>query len=213
MPKRLNNGQRHAISALFIQGWSKKKIYRELKVDMKTVARWTKRNTYTDNARNSLLISDRLKRKLKISVKKGSSIRKTAKNFLISPSTVWKYIRKSKRNPKGIFPYKAKRKLRLSISQKQKRLEYIKKLGYSNQTRLLNNLKKKIIYDEKPFELEGCPNRQNTRFWNEHADIPERYYVKEKHPTTVHCFAAVSFFGKSQLRWYLKDRVGRKGNS
>ena len=97
MPKRLSSGQRNAISksALALQGWSKKKISSELKVDMKTVARWTKRDTYNDKPRNSLLISDRLKRKLKISVKKGSSIRKTAKNFLMSPSTVWKSVRKS----------------------------------------------------------------------------------------------------------------------
>ena len=120
-------------------------------------------------------------------------------------------LESQKRNPQGIFPYKAKRRIRLTVSQKKKRLDCIKKLGYSNKTRLLNKLKKKIIYDEKHFELESFPNRQNTRFWNQNADIPGRYYIQEKHPNKIHCFATVSFFGKSKLRWYVNERIGRRG--
>src|SRR4051794_6467293 len=116
------------------------------------MSRWVNVTTYTDKPRNTLLMSDRLKRKLKISLKKGTSIRKIAKNLSISPDTVWKSVRKSKLNQQGIFPYKVKRKIRLSVSQKKKRVEYIENLGYSNRTRFLNKLKKKLIYDEKPFE-------------------------------------------------------------
>src|SRR5437016_3041541 len=128
MPKRLSTGQRHAIRALGLQGWSKKRISSELKVHKNTVAKWIKTYTYTDKPRNHLSISERLKRRFVATVKKGSSIRRTARKFSVSPTTIWKSIRKSKRNPKGIFPYKVKRKLRLSKSQK--RLDYIKKLRY-----------------------------------------------------------------------------------
>src|SRR5689334_16931797 len=103
MPKRISIGKRHSIHTLAVEGWPKKKISRELKIDRKVVARWFNDTTYIDKPRNYLLTSDRLKRKLRLSLEKRSSMAKTAKNFSISVNHVWKSVRKSKNNPQGVF--------------------------------------------------------------------------------------------------------------
>jgi hypothetical protein len=69
----------------------------------------------------------------------------------------------------------------------------------------MRNLKKKLVYDEKKFELGIAPNRQNTRYWREKGHADDVYYIADAHAASAHVFAAVSYYSKSQLRWYVEE--------
>ena len=130
--------------------------------------------------------------------------------YSCSHETVRKLVRRSASNPNGIYPYKTQKKMRITGKQKQKRLNYLNALP-SNRHALMLRLKRRIIYDEKPFELGKQPNRQNCRQWRESAgDVDE--FPNDKYPTKIHVMAAVSYYGKSKLHWYLKKSKFVKGN-
>ncbi len=95
------------------------------------------------------------------------------------------------------IPYKSKLVCRLTDHQKQQRLGYLLNMP-SNPWRLLNYLKKRIVYDEKLFVLECPPNRQNVRYWGKDASS-ERYYRMDKNKNKTMVITAVSYFTKSDL--------------
>ncbi len=77
---------------------------------------------------------------------------------------------------------------------------------------LLQYLKKKIMYDEKSFEIENMGNKQNSRKWMKNADISQTGVVVHHHPNKINVFAAVSFTGKSKLWWFVSSSREKKVN-
>lgn len=205
--QRLTTNTRATIWSLYNQsGWSVKKIQRELHVSRNSVRKWIKRKNLNDLPRNKKNMSHREHSRMKKLLKNGNSVRQTAKVLSRSSSYVYGKIRRSKVNPTGLYPYKPKRKLRMKKKHKQKRLNFILKRKITH-----SKLKKTVFADEKPFELGKPPNSQNVRFWKENGDIAKRYYEKDKHSTVVHCFAAISYHGKSKIRWYVKENIIKQG--
>lgn len=212
MPKRLSKRLRCTIQELYAKGWSINKISDELKKSKKTIRRWTKRDDAKDKSRN-IKVDERKKRIIISSLKKGGSTRSVGKEEGLSHTTVLKHARRNKFNKNGVFPYKPKKVLKITQQQQQKRINYIKKFDFNNQTRLRNQLKKRIYYDEKPWEIEKIPNQQNTRYWSTNKNIKQREFIKYKHPTIINMFAAISYYKKSSIKFYVKPRVISRGKN
>jgi transposase-like protein len=202
MPGRVSESLRQTIYCMYNRlGYSIRKIANETQLDRKVVRRWIERPNSRDKARNCLNLSDRRQQMLKRSLKINNSIRKTAIENSISYSSVRKYCRRTASNKTGLFPYKPIKKLRMVSKHVEKRTKFVnrRRLTYAK-------LKKTIFADEKPFMLGTIPNKQNCRFWNEHGQVYEREFIVDKNPTTIHCFAAISWYKKSKLRWYLREK-------
>ena len=83
-------------------------------------------------------------------------------------------------------------------------------MPHKNHNRLLSRLKRKIIYDEKPFELGASPNRQSHRKWavsREQADT----CPMDEHPSKLMVMAAVGWDLKSDLYFYVEEGEYVKG--
>jgi hypothetical protein len=211
MPPRITLGQRQAIKALYNRGWGIYKIAQSLKLGYKTVKLWANRTTMTDKPRNMKPISLRTLHKMKKDLIATKSLRKTAKRHGYSHEFIRKKLRRSAANPHGLYPYKSQQVLRLSKSQKEKRINYIKTMPYDNATELLSRLKRKVIYDEKPFELGHPPNKQTNRQWSYNTDDLDTYPM-DKNPNKIHVMASITYFNKSKLFWYLEEDTYKKGN-
>ena len=73
----------------------------------------------------------------------------------------------------------------------------------------------KRLYDEKPFQLFKPPNHQNNRYWSENAAGVKnaRVFKVPKFPTTIHTFTAISYYGKSEIRFYVEEQKILKGKN
>ena len=222
MPKNKKNSQRtssetrSAIIALKKNNptWTRAKVARILKISWQVVNTWWDRESVVDKPSNQVLLTPRTKRLLKFTVKKGTSIREAAKNFKISSSKVYKEIRRSKNNPTGLFPYKVKKIPCVNKIQKKQRKNYLQKFP-TNKKEFEKVYRKRIIYDEKPFQLFKPPNHQNNRLWSENAEGVKnaRVYKVPKGPSKIHIFAAISYYGKSEIRFYVEEQKILKGKN
>lgn len=69
-----------------------------------------------------------------------------------------------------------------------------------------------VFVDEKPFELNGNLNSQNTRSWKKRSEKHTVPIIKqEKHNTIVHSICGVSWQGKTDVRFYVKERNKKRG--
>ena len=89
-------------------------------------------------------------------------------------------------------------------------MEYIMTMPYNNHNRLLRRLKRKIIYDEKPFELGAPPNIQNHRKWAVSRDQADTYPM-DKHPSKLMVMEAIGWDVKSDLFFYVEEGYYVKG--
>ena len=210
MPPRTPLRDRYAILALKDRGWSIRKIANEMNLRYQVVERWYNRETVNDIPRTGKYVSDREVRAMGRSLQKTESLRTTGKEFGHSHEFVRQKVRRSAANPHGLFPYKPIKVLRLTIGQKRKRKEYINTMPWKNHNRLLSRLKRKIIYDEKPFELGAPPNRQNHRKWAKSREQAEKYPM-DKHPSKLMVMAAVGWDVKSDLYFYVVEGEYVKG--
>lgn len=202
MPKRVSQGVRHTVQTLSQSGMSQRRIMQTIGVSRNTVKRWMKRDTVKDKVRNSIVNTQQQKGVMKRVLKRTKSLRETGKRLGISPSTVYKYTRRSSDNRNGVFPYKQRPRLRFTDNQLTQRREYCEGLPRSDRG-ILTHVKKLIFYDEKPMYLEKGVNRQNNRIWNETpiTDL-SLFNFKDKHPTVIHFFTCISYYEKGTLRWY-----------
>ena len=86
------------------------------------------------------------------------------------------------------------------------------RLNYCSYWKNKINIQQTIFVDEKPFELECIPNRQNTRFYAHRSkknEIP--CVMTEKHSTSLHTFCAINWYGKSEVRFYINDVPKKRG--
>jgi transposase len=208
---RLTISQRIQIKSLRLQGWSMRDIANHMQCNIKAVQRWSQRNFQNMNDKTRRCKSKftlKFKKNILASMKRNNSLRKTANQYNISHSSVYKMVRRNAKNPAGLFPYKPKKSLRLTNVHRQKRLKWCSKFKPTNST-----LKKLICCDEKPFELQSVPNVQNTRFWSNNSNVIEdqRLFLQDKHPTVVHMFAAINWYGKSAIKWFLEEKENKKG--
>ena len=210
MPARTPIRDRYAIIALKHRGWGIAKIAKELKMYYHTVELWYNRGTVEDKPRTAKYVSEREIRAMGRDLKKTESLRITGKGYGHSHEFVRKKVRRSAANPHGLYPYKPIKMLRLTIGQKRKRKEYIMTMPYTNHNRLLSRLKRKIIYDEKPFELGAPPNPQNHRKWAVSRDQADTYPM-DKHPSKLMVMAAVGWAVKSDLYFYVVEGQYVKG--
>src|SRR5438045_1392783 len=93
-----------------------------------------------------------------------------------------------------------KKTILISANQKIKRLDYCRKWLK------LIKLENVTFVDEKPLELFKIPNAQNTRYYRKKSEkntIP--VYAQTKHPTILHTFACVNWWGKSDIRFYIDN--------
>ena len=72
-----------------------------------------KRENSLDKPRKTIEMDSFRLRYIKRTLKRNQSIRnrKTAAEHSISRASVWRYCRKSNKNPDGLFPYKPKKKI------------------------------------------------------------------------------------------------------
>lgn len=202
MPKRTSPETRSAIRALFKKGWTKSKISSELEVDWKTVDRWVKSSTLSDKPRRVVKISPQKVGVFRRQLKSGQSLRRVGRKSGVSHETVRKRVRKSKSNPTGLFPYKNQYTLRLTQKQRVIRQEYCDTFPNTDRA-ILNRVKKRVFYDEKPFYLGQMMNKQNNRIWTDSkSDVKSKRVVKDKNPTMVHSFATISYNQKSDLFFF-----------
>ena len=117
---------------------------------------------------------------------------------------IWQKVRRCASNPNGLYPYKAIKVLRLTIGQKAKRVAYIETMPYANPRSLLRRLQRKLIYDEKPFELGHPPNIQNNRSWSVSYEQSEKYPM-DKHPSKLMILAGISYWNRSKLFFYIEE--------
>ena len=77
----------------------------------------------------------------------------------------------------------------------------------------MQRLKRKIYYDQKPFILGKPPNKQNNRSWgkSKEAVANRRTFPMDQNPATIHCLAAISWFGKAKLYWYMIKTKYKQG--
>jgi transposase len=209
---RISKEKKIIIQSLYHQKFAIREISRRLKISRKCVKTWIKRplGEVKEKPRRVIKVSCRKLRAIKkdIAVPNSMSIRKASLKHKISSSSVYKLIRKSKENNNGLIPFKSVKKINVSA------LQQIKRVNFANElTKITNWHKKIVIYDEKPFELEKTPNKQNNRYWASNKQIADQYRVfrQDKHPTKVFCFASISWHGKSNIRWYVQERLNRNG--
>lgn len=73
------------------------------------------------------------------------------------------------------------------------------------------NVKKFTFIDEKPFEIGGVPNKQNTRVYKKQSQRHTIPNIKtEKFNTKIHTFCAINWKGKSKVRFYIKNIKKKK---
>ncbi len=208
---RINSEVRNTIHYLFNEKkWTVRKISRFVNVSRKSVRRWAHRNSTTDLPRNVKKVTKRTKKKILCDVKKGCGISQIAESHQMSKSKIYKILRRSNENKEGLFPYKSLPICKLDTRQQQLRLQFLKKMPQTPY-RLLEFLKRRIIYDEKIFQLQSSPNKQNQRFWGKNKNIEERFIVKHKHPSKIMVMCGVSYYGKSDLYWFAVEHKNRKG--
>ena len=183
-------------------GCSIYEISKELKIPYNTVKKWYERETINDKPRTRQYVSDKHVRAMKRDLVKTKSLRVTAKAFGHSHEFVRKKVRRSAANPNGLYPYKPIKVLRLTVGQKRKRMEYINAMPWKYASRLLKRLQRKIIYDEKPFELGHPPNVQNNRQWALSREETEQYPM-DKCPSKLMVMAAIGWNVKSDLYFYI----------
>jgi transposase len=211
MPKRTTGCSRSAVLCLSQQGFSRRKIMNMIGVSRNVVDRWIVRNTQSDKPRNTLNLSNQKKGMIKRVMKQTKSLRNTGRKMGVSHSTVKKIVRRCKDNRGGLYPYKQKCKLRLSVDQLKQRREYCETLPMSSRG-IMNRVKKVIFYDEKPMCLGKGVNKQNNRIWSENPVIVwEQSRFKDKHMSIVHCFACISYNRKSSLKWYGEMTTYQRG--
>jgi transposase len=201
---------RHAIRSLHRKGHSINSIASIMGSSWRTARRWSRRSSVRDLARTPLQNGTKKEKNCRILLKRGYSLRRTATEVGISAGTVRKLCRRSQKHPSGLFPYKAIRKLRLKVAQRQKRVQYVNTVVGSCRENTIRKLKQRIVYDEKKWEVGCVPNKQNTRFWNETGDNEDRTFSVDSYPSTIHVFAAISYFDKSGLRWYVADTQSQR---
>ena len=214
MPKRISKDERATIHYLSRIGWSQYKIAKLLKIRRESVRRWSKMNKngdLSDLSRKTSKLTPRTQRLIQRNLYENGSTRKTAKIFNISNSYVHKLCRgrNNSNNDNKLYPYKAQKTLRIIDTHRQKRLAWI-----NTYHATLANYKIMVHADEKPFELEHTPNKQNTRYWRHNATekLNERLFAQDKFPTTIHMFTAISWWFKFPLRFYIETEVTSKGD-
>ena len=90
---------------------------------------------------------------------------------------------------------------------RNKRIVYLESFLSLIPRTLITELKTIVWYDEKPLELEKILNRQKVRFWSNNGNDVRRNFIKHKKTTKIHCFVAVSWWGKSDIRWYVNKHT------
>lgn len=104
------------------------------------------------------------------------AFRLSRSGYFTSKSTVHRYFRKNL----GFYPYKLKRKPKLTEKQHEDREKFAKK----HEKWTENEWKNVLWSDESFFELNHPPNRQNDRVWAPSAEnVPE--VEMSKHPPKV----------------------------
>ena len=210
MPPRRTNNERAAIQVLHDNGMKAWNIHLTLNIPYPTVLRWCGRSDTRERPRQR--VADRVTRRARNLLYNGSSLRTTARRLPISHSTVHRRTRRSQPNPNGIFPYKVQSRLRLNLVKKSKRLAYIRGLGTTRWTRF-RRLRTKVYYDQKPWTLGHCPNRQNTRCWRQSPRLITTYPM-DKRPTIVHCLVAMNYYRKSVVPyWYVNEQRYVRGTT
>ena len=66
--------------------------------------------------------------------------------------------------------------------------------------------------DEKPFELGHPPNKQNNPNWARSIEEVDKYPM-DKHPSKLMVMAAISYWTKSDLFFYVIEGEYVKGTS
>ena len=150
--------------------------------------------------KRKIKISNRKKRKMTKDIQECRSIRNLSVKHHLSRMTAYRAVRYSTKNKNGLIPYKSKMKIHVTVKQKKKRLNYA--LKYQNQ-----NWKNVTFADEKPFYLHKIPNKQNYRSWLK----PENKnkidcFPKFKQDSIIHTFAAINWYGKSKIRFYINNK-------
>jgi transposase len=124
--------------------------------------------------------------------KKGRSSRKVARiiearhNLQLSYRSVQKAARMA-----GLSPYHRRKKPLLTERMRERRLEFVQLYRGTNWRQVL-------FSDEKTFVLWGRPNRKNDVIWEESPENVEPL-VAPKHPSKVHVWGAMSYYGKTDL--------------
>lgn len=213
MPKRIRERTRYTIAELYDRGWTKSAISLELHVNRKTVDRWCVRNSCQDlpRRRSKVPVTPRLIRLWERKLCQGNTMRQLSRESGVNYSTLRKSVRRTRINKNGLYPYKPQPCLDLNAQQTAKRAAYVRTFSLSNGTRLLQQLMRLIFYDETWFELDAPPNKQNKRCWARNRNTSRRRYKKRKQSVKVHSFMAISWFGKSEIRWYVER--GNTGNA
>ena len=206
MPK-LTQHNRVRIQALYNTGMNISQLSRDFKVTRNTIKKWINRskNMVSDENRSGRppKVSRRLSRTLKREIQQDNSLRRLAMNHSLSHETIRRHLVDC---PNPLFPYKVKSILKLSTSDKRKRIDFCKKYESTDIT-------KWTFVDEKPFQLFQPPNKQNKRSWRRRsAKNTVTKYNLVKHPKKIHMFAAINMRGKSKLRWYLKEQEEEEKN-
>lgn len=139
---RLSRGTRCAIRWLSQSGMHDSEIATRLSCSRKAVRLWEKqkqfqRETTTQATTKSTTITIRVK----TTTRRFISCDMLLKNYQ-QVIHIYIYIYNNVRRNR-IFPYKTKKKLRLTKEQMKKRVEYIQSMPYNNRILLLNHLKPK----------------------------------------------------------------------
>ena len=204
MPPRTGIALRHTIQFLKSKGKGIYEISKIVNKPYNTVKRWYDRKGAYDKARNFKSVTDRQVRQMRRDLNTNKSLRRTGLQHNCSHEFVRQKVRRSAANPHGLYPYKPTKILRLTALQKRKRVDYIKTMPYEQPNKLLNRMKSKVIFDQKPWELGKPPNVQTNRCWVESYDQVQEY-PKDKHPTKIHTMAAISYYDRSKLDWYIEE--------
>ena len=210
MPSRLPLKVRYTILCLKDRNWDIASIAKLLELPYNSVKTWYNRDTVNDKARNMKYVSDRDLRKMKRDLKETRSLRKTGKLHGHSHVFISQKCRRSAANPNGLYPYRCIKTLRLTVGQKAKRVAYIQTMPYQNKRSLLRRLQRKLIYDEKPFELGHPPNKQTNPNWAENIEQVDQYPM-DKHPSKLMIMAAITYWTKSDLYIYVIESKYVKG--
>jgi transposase len=209
---RLTTVQRHEVQFFRKQGLTIKQVAEKVGCGLSTVKRWCSRpygkvNDIAGRGRKKELTSRTSRRALKL-LKSGNSLRKVGRALKVSHETIRTLTKvKEKNRKKGeqkyvLYPYKALTEPDLNPAQEGKRLTYCLamrargKFWYKHST----------FCDEKTWVLGKPPNRQNNRIWRNPNQKNLIQTIKiEKYSAKIHSFAAINYYGKSELRFYIDE--------
>lgn len=181
------------------KGLSNSTIARRLSIDTRTVQytiqRFNESGSVKDRARTGrpkkLSAGDRARLLKKVKGRERQSSRKTSASFKstksgkVSKDTIRRNIRSA-----GLIPHRKKRRPKLTVAQKEKRVEFATKYLH----RVWDN---DVFWDEKEFELEHTPNVKDDIIWDERGK--EYFFEETKFPKAYKVGLALSSKGISRV--------------